>query len=88
MPAKKQKKSDNEEEPQETQETQEDREDALYNRMEARLTETFQNQFSEFQKAIEKIAKAAETKKATPKKKQHQPAPKTTYDTRNKALQA
>lgn len=57
-------------------------------RMEAWLTKTFQGQFSEFQKAIEKIAKAVEAKKATPKKKQQQPPPKMTYDSRNKALRA
>lgn len=88
MPAKKQKKAQQVEEPQETEEVEDEQENQLYDRMEARLTKTFQSQFAEFHKAIEKIAKAADKKKTPPKKKQHEPAPRTTYDTRNKALRA
>lgn len=88
MPAKKQKKAPVEEQPQDQEEQQEDPENALYEMMEAKLTKMFESQFAEFHKAIEKIAKAADAKKTPPKKKQHKPAPRTTYDTRNKALRA
>lgn len=85
MPAKKQKNT-----PVEIpQEEEVNTEDECFERMEARLTKTFEERFSEFQKAIETIAKEAdEPKKTKEPKKQHVPAPRTTYDTRNKALRA
>lgn len=85
MPAKKQKKTDKAANMQE----QEQKEEEFFGRMEARLTKTFDERLLEFQKAIQSIAKNDdEAKDRAATKKQHNPAPLTTYDTRNKALRA
>lgn len=89
MPAKKKTKETPPQTSQETiEETEEpeNSEDQRFQQMENRLTQKFESQFLQFQKAIEKIAKDAnESNKPAQKKKGAQQA-KNPHDTRNKAL--